>query len=110
MLAIDAQAPLKMKSVHAHYGPFVTKDLCMTIMLLSKWRENYNRTRKEVNYSLYKKQRNKCISLLLKAEVDYYRTLNTKDVTDNRKLWSTMKPIRSIQFKQYECQYNFQAI
>ena len=43
----------------------------------------------------YKKQRNVCVSILRKSLKRYYENLDTKNITDNKKLWGTVKPIFS---------------
>ena len=40
----------------------------------------------------YKKQRNHCVALLRKAKKYYYEHLNGKLITDNKKVWKTVKP------------------
>ena len=42
-----------------------------------------------------KKQRNKCVKMLRQAKFDYYKTLDVKCLTDNRKLWKIVKPLFS---------------
>ena len=43
----------------------------------------------------YKKQRNKCTTLLRKAKQVFYRKLNPSLITDNKKFWKTVKPFFS---------------
>ena len=43
----------------------------------------------------YKKQHNKCTTLLRKAKQVFYRNLNPSLITDNKKLWKTVKPFFS---------------
>ena len=43
----------------------------------------------------YKKQKIVCASILCKSENCYYENLDTKNITDNKKSWSTVKPLFS---------------
>ena len=43
--------------------------------------------------SLYNKQRNLYVSILRKNKRDYFRNLNKKIATDNRKFWKTVSPL-----------------
>ena len=36
-----------------------------------------------------------CVSILLKSKKCYYENLNTKNITDNKKFWVTVKPLFS---------------
>ena len=44
------------------------------------------------NWKNYKKQRNFCVDLLGKTKTEYFKNLNVKDLSDNRKFWKTIKP------------------
>ena len=44
------------------------------------------------NWKNYKKQRNFCVDLLGKTKTEYFKNLNIKDLSDNRKFWKTIKP------------------
>ena len=44
------------------------------------------------NWKNYKKQRNFCVDLLSKTKTEYFKNLNVKDLSDNRKFWKTIKP------------------
>ena len=43
----------------------------------------------------YKTQRNVCVSILSKSKKCYYENLDTKNITDNKKFWGTVKHIFS---------------
>ena len=63
-------------------------------MKRSKLRNKYLRERTNEAKSLYNKQRNLCVSILRKNKRDYFGNLNNKIVTDNRKFWKTISPLR----------------
>ena len=58
-------------------------------MKRSKLRNKYLRERTNKTKSLYKKQKNICVSILRKNKRDYFGNLNNKIATDNRKFWKT---------------------
>ena len=64
-------------------------------MTRSRLRNRYNKLRSDENWKAFKKQRNKCVKLLCEAKTSYYGNLNLKLLTDNRKFWSTVKPLFS---------------
>ena len=83
---------MKKKLVRANHAPFMTKSLPKAIMLRSKLRNRYNKSRTTKNLNSYRKQRNICLKLLKSAKKDYYNSLNISHVTDNKKFWKTVKP------------------
>ena len=42
-----------------------------------------------------KKQINVCVSILRESKKCYYENLDTKNITDNKKFWGTVKPVFS---------------
>ena len=80
---------------HAHNGPFITKALRKENMQRTKLRNRYNDHRTEENLKAYKKQRNKCVKLLCKANFDYYGNMDLGDLTDSHKFWKTVRPLFS---------------
>ena len=40
-------------------------------------------------------QRNKCLSILKGTKINYFNNLNPKVITDNKKIWSAVKPLFS---------------
>ena len=73
----------------------MTKELRKEIMLRSKLRNRPNRERTISSNLAYKKQRNKCSSLLRKNKNKYYGNLDHALISDNRKFWKTVKPLFS---------------
>ena len=62
----------------------MTKELRKEIMKRSKLKNKYNKKRNHENWSLYKKQRNYCLSLLRKTKEAYFKKLNIKEIGDNK--------------------------
>ena len=85
-------APLKKKILRFNKSPFMTKTLRKTIMHRLKSKNIYNEKRTDDNCANYKKQRNFCVSLLSKTKNEYFKNLNIRDLSDNKKLWKTIKP------------------
>ena len=83
---------MKKKFVRANHAPFMTKSLRKAIMLSSKPRNRYNKSRTSENLNSYRKWRNICVKLLNSAKKDYYNNLNINHITDNKKFWKTVKP------------------
>jgi hypothetical protein len=81
---------MKSKSLRGNNCKFITKEIRHATMVRSKLRNKYLKTRAENDRILYSKQRNVCLSLLKKAKRAYFNNLNTKDITDNKKFWTTV--------------------
>ena len=84
MAILNRHAPVKQKYVRANDNPFMTKDLRKEHMLRSRLRNKYYREKTAASALAYKKQRNKCISLLKKAKKSYFGNLNPSIVCDNK--------------------------
>ena len=61
-------------------------------MKRSQLKNKYNKKRNYENWSLYKKQRNYCLSLLRKTKKAYFEKLNIKEIGDNKTFWKTVRP------------------
>ena len=95
MHILEAHAPTKQKYIRANDSPFITKELRKEHMLRSKLRNKYYKEKSNVSLLAYKKQRNKCVSLLRKVKKSFYRNLNPSIICDNKKFWKTVKPLFS---------------
>ena len=96
MRVLNEHAPVKKKSIRANDGPFMIKALPKEYMHRTRIRNRYHSNRTDANLKAFKKQRNICVYLLLKAEFDYYQNINLGNLTDNRKFWKTVKSIFSV--------------
>ena len=70
----------------------MTKELQKEIMKRSQLKNKYNKKRNYENWSLYKKQRNYCLSLLKKTKEAYFAKLNIKEIGDNKTFSKTVRP------------------
>ena len=92
---LNKHAPVKHKYIRANNSNFMTKNLRKEIMLRSKLRNVYLKTRTNKSKQLYNKQRNLCVTLFRKAKKDYFSTLDNRIVSDNRKFWKAVNPLFS---------------
>ena len=70
----------------------MTKTLRKAIMIRSRLKNRFNKTKSDENWTLYKTQRNFCTKLLRKTKKDYFSKVNPKLVYDNKNFWRTIKP------------------
>ena len=69
----------------------MTKTLGKAIMHTSKLENSYNKKWTD-NWANYEKQRNFCKNLLRRTKKGYFKKLNIRDLSNNRKFWKTIKP------------------
>ena len=69
----------------------MTKTLRKAIMHRSRLKNIYIRKRNDKNWE-NNKQINFFVDLLRKTKTEYFKNLNVKDLSDNRKFWKIMKP------------------
>ena len=65
------------------------------VMLRSKLKNKFNKKRNHINWCNYKRQRNRCLSILCKTKKEYFNSLNIKQVSDNKPFWKSVKPFFS---------------
>ena len=92
---VQKHAPLKKRYVRGNQSPFVNKKLSKAIMIRSKLRKKFLKTKSVEEQINYKKQRNYCVSLLRKSKIDYYENIDERNIIDNKKFWKTVKPLLS---------------
>ena len=71
----------------------MTKELRAAIVQMSKLRQKFLKERTNDSKHLYNRQRNLCVSLLRKTKRDYFKQLNNKVISDNKKFWQTISPL-----------------
>ena len=89
---LNKHAPLKKKVLRHNNNAFMTKELRKEIMLRSKLKNKFNKERNHINWCNYKRQRNRCLSILRKSKKEYFNSLNMKQVSDNKLFWKSVKP------------------
>ena len=70
----------------------MTKELRKEIMLRSKLKNEINKERNRINSCNYKRQRDRCLSILRKTKKKYFNSLNIKQVSDNKHFGKSVKP------------------
>ena len=99
---LDKFAPLKKKYIRANHSKFVTKELRKAIMLRSKLRNQFLKTKSQELKMKYNQQRNLCVSITRKAKRSYHENLDLRDITDSITFWATVKTLFSSKIKSTE--------
>ena len=73
----------------------MTKELRKEIMLRSKLKNKFNKKGNHINWCNYKRQSNRCLTILRKTKKEYFSSLNTKQVPDHKLFWKNGKPFFS---------------
>ena len=89
---LDCYAPLKKKKIRSNHNKFMTKKLRKEVMTISRLRNRNNKNRTYKNWSNYENQRNICTNILTKTKTDYFSNIDLKNITDNKRLWTAVKP------------------
>ena len=63
---VNTIVPLKSRFIQANQEPFINKEIQWGVMVRSKLRKKFLKSRSESDKKAYNKQRNKCVSLLRK--------------------------------------------
>ena len=75
---LNKHAPIKYKYIRANNSSYMTKSLRKEIMLRSRLRNKFLKTKTEESKQLYNKQRNLCVTLLRKAKRNYFSELDNR--------------------------------
>ena len=73
----------------------MTRKLKKAIMIRSRLRSTFLKHPTNESKRNYRKQRNFCVSLLKKEKKNYFENLDTKNISDNKTFWKTVKPLLS---------------
>ena len=106
---LDKEAPVKKKFIRANEAPFMTRKLKNAIMVRSRLRNTFLKhpTNDKTSFCVSLLLRNTflkhptndktnfCISLLRKEKKNYFENLDTKNNSDNKTFWKTVKPLLS---------------
>ena len=93
--ALDKHAPVKKRYVRANQQNFMDKELNQAIMVRSKLRNKYLKSKSEIDKQRYNKQRNYCVKLLRLKKQRYYESLDISEITDYKSFWKTISPLFS---------------
>ena len=95
LTVLGKHAPIKKRSVRGNESPFMSKPLKKEIMKRSRFKNKFDKQQNQENKLAYNKQRNICTAMLRKAKRNYFENIDTKNITDNKKFWKTIKPMFS---------------
>ena len=73
----------------------MTKNIMQEILLRSRLRNKFLKTKTEQSKQLYNKQRNLCVNLLRKDERNYFTELDNRILKNNRTFCKTVNPLFS---------------
>ena len=83
LTVLNSIAPLKREFIRANQTPFMNKELQQTIMIRSRLRNTFLKSRSLSDKKAYNKQKNTCVSLLIKTKRPYYANLNKLKLYSN---------------------------
>ena len=90
---LDKHAPLKKKTIRANHAPYMTKDLKKAIMKRTQLANKYQKTKSEIDYRNFRKQKNYVDRLYKREKKTFMSNLSMKELTDNKTFWRTSKKI-----------------
>ena len=70
----------------------LNKRINKEIMKRSRLRNKFLNTKSNIDRKAYNKQRNISVSLIRSEKKNFFRNINTSDITDNKPFWETVKP------------------
>ena len=91
--AIQKHAPIKQRYVRANQAPFINKTINKEIMKRSWLRNKFLNTKRDIDRKAYNKQHNLCVSLIRQEKKNFFKNINTHDITNNKTFWKTVKPL-----------------
>ena len=95
MNELNKHAPIKTKMVRANNAPFMNSTLSKAVTKRSRLKNIFQNKPTKNNELAYKRYRNYCTNLFKREKKKYYENIDTKQITDNKKFWKTVKPLFS---------------
>ena len=84
---LNYHAPVKQKVVRGNKATF------KAIMMKSKAKNQNLKWPSRENFLVFKKAKNKCISINKKIKQDYFKEATKYDVMANKEFWKKLKPV-----------------
>ena len=81
------------EAIRANHAPFINKTVNKEIMKRSRLRNKFLDTKSDIERKTYNKQRNLCVSLVRWEKKNFFNNISTRDITDNKTFWKTVKPL-----------------
>ena len=94
---LNKHAPKKRKWVRGNHKPHINKELRKAIMKRSRLKNKANKSKKPIDISNFKKQRNYVVNLNKQANFEYFSSYNS---TDSKLLWVNCKPYFSNKYSK----------
>ena len=91
--AIQKHAPIKQRYVRTNQASLINKTLNKEIIKRSRLRNKFLNTKRDIDRKVYNKQRNLCVNLIRQESKNFFNNINTRDITDNKIFWKTVKPL-----------------
>ena len=90
---LNLHAPFKEKMIRGNHKPFVSKTLRKEIMKRAQLKNIFNKSRSEIDFKNYKKQRNFVVALNKKEKKSFFANIQIS--TDKKSFWKACKPFLS---------------
>ena len=81
--------------LRGNQAPFITNEYRKAIYNRSRLRNKFCNVPTEENEKLFKKQRNKCVSIPKKCIRNHFNKIATGNIVTNRNFWKIIKPFLS---------------
>ena len=91
--AIQKHAPTKQRYVRANQALSLNKTINKEIMKKSRLSNKFLNTKSDIDRKAYNKQCNLCVSLIRWEKKNFFNNISTRDITDNKTFWKTVKPL-----------------
>ena len=91
--AIQKHAPIKQRYVRTNQASLINKTINKEIIKRSRLRNKFLNTKTDIDRKVYNKQRNLCVNLIRQESKNFFNNINTRDITDNKIFWKTVKPL-----------------
>ena len=88
---ISQRIPLKSRYVRAYQFPYMSKTISQAIMVRNRLKNKCMKNLTEKNERNCTRQRNLCVKLLRKEKKNFFASLDTKNIADNKTFWQTGK-------------------
>ena len=89
---VEKHAPLRKKFIRDNHAPFINKELRKAIYTRSRLWKKFCKSPSKENEALYKKQRNKCVSLRRKSIKKYFNDITSYGIATNKNFLNLIKP------------------
>ena len=93
--ALEANAPKKTKFVRENNTPHVNKEIRKAIMKRTNPKNVANKSKREADIRNLKYQRNHVVNLKIKTKREYFKSIQSKTIENDKNFGKTVKPLFS---------------